>query len=229
MKYAIRSLFKYSLIEINRIILVGEQPKFLNYDSDKLVSLRYKETQAKEVNIWEKVLEACKLEDLTEEFLFTNDDYFLLKPVDLSSLPHYHKGDWLSFPWAGKKDYQISGSYNRKANRTFKLLKRLGLTTWHFDIHVPNVYNKKWFKAAYDYFKPFLYQNDGLIISSCYGNYNKLEPTYMPDVKLSRSQLPAFFENYTDYFVFSIFDDAQCPELLEFLQEQFPEKSPVEL
>lgn len=226
-RFSIRSLFKHSVESFDNIYIVGEKPDFFQY-GDRLRHIPYKETQVKEVNIWEKVLAASLDERVSEEFFFNNDDYFFLQDFKMSDFPHYHKGDLREFDWAKKPDHLVMNSYHRKAKRTMKLLQKLKLSTWHYDIHMPNRYEKNKFVKTYEYFKPYLYDRDGLIISTCYGNYNQLEPTKAVDYKIARKQLPEFFNTYQDRLMFSIYDDAQCPQLLEFLYEKFPEKAPVE-
>lgn len=226
-RFSIRSLFKHSIEEIGTIFIVGEKPDFFEY-GDKLIHIPFKENQPKEVNIWEKVLAASLDERVSEEFLFTNDDYFFLNDFSLSTFPHYHKGDLKEQSWAKKPDHLILNSYHKKAKRTLKLLEKLKFSTWHFDIHLPNRYEKEKFVNTYNFFKPYLYDRDGLIISTCYGNYNKLEPTYKEDYKITKKGLNEFFNTYQDRLLFSIYDDAQCPQLLEFMYRNYPDKSPVE-
>lgn len=226
MRYSVRSLFKHSIYGVGKIFIVGEKPKFFDYGED-IIHLPYKETQVKEVNIWEKVLHACRDERVSDEFFFMNDDYFFAQDFDMSEFPHFHKGNMRNFSWAKKPYHSIKGGYDKKCFVTMQLLESLGMSTWHFDIHTPNRVEKDKFIAAYEFFKPYLYQGSGLVISTCYANYHGLTPTRRSDCKLRRSELNRFFENEKP-LVFSIFDDAQCPELLAYMSTTYPDKSPVE-
>jgi hypothetical protein len=84
LKYSLRSLGSYCY-NIDNVYLVGERPSFLNgriihVPANDLIGKEWKE-----YNIMRKIYAACKLRSLSKEFLFLNDDHFLLK--SFSSLP----------------------------------------------------------------------------------------------------------------------------------------------
>ncbi len=226
-KYSIRSLFKHSTEGVGTIFIVGEKPKFFEY-GDQIVHIPLPENQAKEINIWEKVLAASKDARVSDEFFFTNDDYFFLQDFQMSDFPHFHKGDLRTFDWSNKPINNIRNSYDRKSKMTLDVLTKCGLSTYHFDIHTPNRVEKDKFIQAYEFFKPYLYNGTGLIISTCYGNFNKLEPTQREDYKVRGSELTDLAKNYKDHLLFSIYDDAQIDQLWDFMNTVYPDKSPVE-
>lgn len=226
-KYAIRSIFKHSTEGVGKIFIIGAKPEFFDY-SDRLIHIPFFENRAKEVNIWEKVLTACKDERVSDEFFFSNDDYFFLQDFEMSSFPHFHKGSIREFDWIQKPLHQIKDSYRKKTYLTMLALEKHGYETWHFDIHTPNRVEKKKFIDAYNCFQRDIYRNTGLLISTTYGNYNRLTPTYCKDIKIKRKGLESFINNYTEHLLFSTNDDVQGPEFLDFLNTIYPDKSPVE-
>lgn len=116
-----------------------------------------------------------------------------------------------------------------KSAATLKLLQRYNLPTWHFDIHTPKRYNKQKFIECYEFFRRELYKGNGLLISSSYCNFHKLEPTRLEDIKLRLVDLPKFYKYYHEKVLFSISDEVVVPEFVEFMDTLYPEKSPIEL
>lgn len=224
-KFSIRSLFKHSTEGIDKIFIIGERPEFFEY-SDRLIHIPFQQSQAKEVNIWEKILMASKDSRVSDDFFFMNDDFFFVEDFNMSTFPTYHKGNLKTFPWVRLPIGSLTG-YNKKAAITLKLLSRLKLSTWHYDIHTPAVINKQKFINTYNFFKPHLYKGSGLLLFSCYGNYNNWEPVGRADLKIHKKGLKSHLEQQLD-LMFSIADDAQSSELLEFLESAYPNKSPVE-
>lgn len=178
------------------------------------------------MNIWEKLLTASKDSRVSDDFFFMNDDFFFVEDFVMSEFPFFHKGNLATYPWAKLPIYSLSG-YSKKSAMTLKLLSKLALTTWHYDIHAPAVLNKEKFVQTYNFFKPHLYKGMGLLIYTCYGNYNKWEPTERKDLKINKKGLTAFINSEKD-LLFSTGDDAAGPELLAFLESLYPNKSPVE-
>jgi hypothetical protein len=224
-KFSIRSLFKHSTEPIGKIFIVGQRPEFFEY-SDKLIHVPFKQTQAKEINIWEKILKASKDKRVSEKFFFMNDDFFFVEDFTMSTFPTYHKGNLKTFPWTKLPIPSLTG-YSKKSAITLKLLSKLKLSTWHYDIHTPAVMDKQKFKDTYNFFKPHLYKGTGLLLFSCYGNYNNWEPVERVDLKIPKKGLKQHLERELN-LMFSIADDAQCPYLLDFLEKTYPDKSPVE-
>lgn len=224
-RFSIRSLFKHSTEEIDKIFIVGEKPEFFEYN-DRLIHIPFKETQAKEVNIWEKILHVSQDSRASNDFFFMNDDFFFVEDFNMLFFPTYHKGNLKNFPWTKLPIPSLTG-YSKKAAITLKLLSKLKLPTWHYDIHTPAVINKQKFIDTYRFFKPHLYKGSGLLLFSCYGNYNKWEPVERIDLKISKKNLKSYLEQPAN-LLFSITEDAQCPQLLEFLETAYPTKSPVE-
>src|SRR5690606_21741114 len=111
---------------------------------------------------------------------------------------------------------------------TCKFLKRQRLTTYHFDIHVPNRVEKKKYLEVWNKYEQFITQANGLVISSVYCNYHKLEPTYMADCKLQKTSLEELESLKELRPVFSIGDGAVGQALEEFFEKHYGTKSEFE-
>ncbi len=214
-KYSIRSLCQYAEDEGWRVFIIGEQPRFLDYR--KVIHIPFKESRAKEVNIWEKVLTAARDERVSDEFFFMNDDYFFLESFRMQGFPWYQKGD------IRKMNLKPQG-YDRRVLKTAEVLTTLKLSTWHYDIHTPNAVFKDKFIRAYEAFRKYLV-DDGLVINTCVGNFNDETPIARKDCKISKRDIGWLKQNFNRQLLFSVFDNAQNDELKAFMNELYPDKS----
>lgn len=84
-RYSIRSLSKH-LLDLRNIYIIGEDPGFLK-DFEHVVSPdSFKE---KWKNGYKKVRRACEIDELSDEFLLMNDDFFLLEDTIGAEFPFY--------------------------------------------------------------------------------------------------------------------------------------------
>lgn len=131
LRYALRSIEKH-LKGYGEVLLIGEKPKWIqnvkHYDvPDK--------PGRKNFSIFQKILTGC--EWVTgDDFLFWNDDHFLLKDLDVKDFKYWYDGD--CFLWSHK----ATGLYKKAITATNNLP---GKNNYYTDIHVPIVYNKHLF------------------------------------------------------------------------------------
>src|SRR4051812_29778761 len=89
LRYSLRSIEKH-ISGVKDIWIVGVLPSFVK-------NVRYisfpDEHKCKETNIYRKVLRACQESDITDDFLFFNDDHFMLQDYVADQYPFYQKGD----------------------------------------------------------------------------------------------------------------------------------------
>src|SRR5690606_13335752 len=95
-RYSLRSLCMYAEEAGWRVFVVGESPSVLDYR--KVIHIPFKETKVKEINILEKALAAAQDKRVSDEFLFINDDYFMLRPFSIAEFPQFHKGEIKAIP-----------------------------------------------------------------------------------------------------------------------------------
>lgn len=139
-----------------------------------------------------------------ETVLFANDDHFALKPFG-ADLPNYYMN--------------TCGEYAGKS-RVYRDMYMNCPSEWlNFDVHTPMVIDtSKLPEWTID--RP---------LKSLYGNMNKLQGTYYPDVKISGS--PTYEEccdaiRYSDFF--STHDNTHHEGVLQLLQTLYPVASQYE-
>lgn len=228
-RFSLRSIEKHGL-DAGNIFVVGEKPSFI---SDKIIHIPaldiYNPMVNADGNIAHKVGLACADNRISEDFLFINDDHILLKPVNLKSIPYYHKGDLNStntYPpeWFGVNYWRSRLKYTRD-QLNFK-----GLTAYNFDCHVPMVINKLKFTNALSHFP--IGEGIGLTMKSLYGN--SIAST---DWKLLQGQKKVVFtpmlveqiKGYLNHCQFMAFNDNGLNKSLKiWLYGEFPTQSAYE-
>lgn len=166
------------------------------------------ETGIATLNIWQKLLTACTTPEISDPFIYGNDDYFYLRPVEL--LNYYG---------------QLMGNseYKRLARYTMEILKYNDLNTLFFDVHRPMLIYKEQFIAAYNFFEAHLKINHGLLVKSCYGNYAGLSGELITDCKL------AYWNGEPDIDMFSIGDGCIDVMFRAWCESKWPTPSRYEL
>lgn len=166
-RFSLRSIEKYGL-DTGNIFIVGEKPAFLSNNIIHIpASDIYNPMVNADGNIAHKVGLACADKRLSENFLFINDDHILLKPVNLKSIPYYHKGDLNSMNTYTNEWFGVN-YWRSRLKRTRDCLNLKGLTAYHFDCHVPMVINKETFITVMSDFP--IGDGIGLTMKSLYGN-----------------------------------------------------------
>jgi len=111
--------------------------------------------------------------DISDNFILMNDDFFALNPID--KLKNYH-GGLLENKIARYKELRMAPKYIRLLELTLRQLKENGINSpIDYDIHVPIIMNKAILKDAI---------NLAFFPRSAYGNLAKLEAIKITDVKI---------------------------------------------
>jgi len=85
LRYSIRSLVK-NMLDLRNIYIIGERVNFLSGVVQIEKIDLYKESWK---NVLDKTRVACEISYLSEEFLFMNDDFFMLSPFLGADFPFY--------------------------------------------------------------------------------------------------------------------------------------------
>ena len=220
LRYALRSVEKY-LKGYGEIFIIGQAPRWIKNvtvipatDNDKIY---YKER-----NIFNKIMLACQDSRVSEDFLFMNDDHFLLSEFEAGEFPYYYQGT-VTLQAARNTPY---------VNSVFNTVEFLGdYKALYFDIHCPIVYNKavfsRWIPTA-DWDKKY-----GYCIKTLYCNFDSLlvgeTQQYYPDLKLSGplSSLE-IKEKIKGRLFFSTNDNVMEGGMLAVFEELYPKKSKYE-
>ena len=163
LRYSLRAIVK-NLTGYRHIVIVGRLPDFI--DKKQVIHIAADDPLPSNAdgNIALKVLKACNHKRVSDDFLFINDDHIINKPMNVSDIGFYHKGDMAEYP-AG---FWHQGLHRQRLKRTFEVLKQKGHTTFHFDIHTPIRINKKLFTEIVPTFN---FKSDiGYTMKSIYAN-----------------------------------------------------------
>jgi hypothetical protein len=232
LRYSLRSIEKH-IKNFRNVYIIGECPDWIIKRSETegafingVTHIPFEESGHASKNIMEKILAACDQQDISEEFLFMNDDIFLMEDIDAASFPFYYDRNVVNHLSV------YANYYNEYIKATHSELIGSGLNTKYFDIHVPIRYNKKLFPEVMDQFD----FNKKLIVKSVYCNALNIQGEQRSDCKIMgkrpAKQILAEVENTT---IFSTGD--QC--LLDWSREEstvktilkntFPNKSKFEI
>ena len=215
-KYSVRSIVKHC--QNPNIFIVGERPNFFDYS--KVTQYPFKDQSHVQNNIWDKIYHACLQNEISDDFLFVNDDHFLLE--DFIEYPYYHEGDLNKKEWFRSLN---SNSYHATVSRTYNLLKTLDMPLFFYDIHAPMMINKEKFIRCYEYFIDYIKTYPGIIMKSTYCNFNNIKGISLDDLKIkSRLDYKSLKKTIYNRVVFSISDRCCSGALLNLLNELYPQK-----
>jgi hypothetical protein len=221
-RYSIRSVLKHCQ-DLERVIIIGEDPGFYQYN-DKLIHIQAADTAHKEANIWKKVLKAAGTPEISDPFLFINDDHFMLKPFNAAVYPYYTKGD------LAEMNFNTLDSYQMILKATRQALQKRGLPTYHFDIHTPMLIHKAAFIEVFSAFEEEVMTVPGLVMKSCYANYWRKQPEFLNDLKLKRGcSFTELAEIHHRRHVISVADEALTRNFRQWLEFHFPKPHPSEI
>lgn len=212
-RFALRSVERY-LKGAGKVHLIGKCPEFIH--NVEFVPFIERNTEAiPDRNIANKLLVACGNPEISDPFLYMNDDHYLLDEFHVEQFPNYYYNTLSDY--CGKRK-QLDG-YGRRAFNTLKWLHGNGLTDYFYDIHYPMLIEKQPFMesvGSLDWSKT----HDGWIIKSIYGNYAKVPGVQENDYKSLQPPPP-------QVKVFSSYPRVKA-SVQRFLLERFPTMSSYE-
>lgn len=220
LKYSLRSLEKYYTPE--NVYVIGVLPYFLNTNKVKFIEAKNTSRNAA-YNIMKKAYLAASIPELSQKFIFMNDDYFLLKPLP-ENIPYFYKNASLldSVYKNGSNDY----AFHLKT--TIEALNKKNLPLKNFDTHCPIIYDKDLLKEVIDSYN-WEGLKSGYVLRSLYCNTLGIQGEYKEDLKLSTKRFePQLKRMLYQKEWFSIADRAINKSLGNFLQETFPTPSKYE-
>ena len=222
LRYCLRAVEKH-LSGYGDIFIVGELPDWIT----NIVHIKAEDNPDiafKERNIYNKILIACGCHEVTEDFLFMNDDHILLSEFDASTFPFYKKEDLMFY--ARRNQENQNYDWLRTLVNTITYLVNNKLAIDNFDGHCPIIYNKEKFKELekIDWSTP-----QGYVIKSLYANMNKIEGIFNEDVKCgSMGQSKDWLNGRLVGKKIMSLTHYVNNDMREILQELFPNKSKYE-
>lgn len=213
LRYCLRSIEKY-VPDLGNVFIVGDKPSWLR-SAFHLLETDQKEKSAKERNIFRKLMKAVSSPLVSDDFLYCNDDHFLLCPWE----EHYHHKGPLADSVKALSD---SSLYRRTLANTLAFLGGGD----NYDTHCPITFNKYKFITSVGcapWFNPY-----GYAIKSLYCSLNEIDGEFYSDMKFTmpmtiESHQRALFRPY-----FSTDDKAINKDMVDFLETLYPNKSVYE-
>lgn len=210
LKYSLRSVEKN--FPHNRVWFYGGKP--IGVHPDKQIAIVQKGKTK-----WDRVRGLlgmiCENDEITEDFVLFNDDFFVLQPV--VNLPSFANGTL-----EGLADHIMEMNNGRPSPYTNKiieasmLLKKAKCKTHNFELHVPMIINREKMLKTREKFP------DAPASRSLYGNYNKLKPRELNDSKIIKlTGKPGLSK------IFVSTDDRSFAEgeIGKYIRDMFPVKS----
>lgn len=179
LKYSIRSLYKHT--EDPQVWVVGGKPDWYkgNY-------IHISQNKTKHENVRANLRALCESEEIPEDFILMNDDFFIIKPVD--SIGQLHGGS-LRKKVELYRNYAPKSSYTKLLVNTHNELQMMGIKDpLDYAIHVPMPMNKTNLSQV-------IYP--ALSVRTMYGNIFKVGGEQIKDVKVYEEG--PFWANSYDY------------------------------
>lgn len=215
LRFSLRSLEN---IPHRKVWVYGGCPEWLDKRRVKCVPLEQKERN-KWNNVSKLLEQIAKNEKITENFIWFNDDFFVLKKIE--SLDYYKDRTLIEriYDFAKMGWWQLNGPYQRKLKEASRALKMVKLPTNNYELHIPIVYNRHKFLELYK-----RYPNVGAK-RSLYCNTFGIKGVQRKDIKIyDNENVP---EKDWD-FVSTTNDSFEKGKVGEYLRKKFNKKSKYE-
>lgn len=223
-RFSLRSISK-NLKGYGKIYIIGEDPGCLK----NIIHIPYPDELGDinaDGNIIRKVLRACQKPELSNDFLFINDDHLINQPFKIAAVPAYHKGNMTTY----SDRYWKLNPWRTRLLLTRDELIRQRLPANHYDCHTPILFNKVRFPEI---MRRFDYATGiGLCMKSLYGNIAYPEAPLLVDQKKTVFRFFNLAElikrlNFCDFVSYN--DEGLNSSLKVWLYQRFPEPSPWEV
>lgn len=173
LKYSLRSVEK-NLCGYGNVFIVGRKPTWIQ----NITHIEAKDHfEVPDRNIMTKIMKACDNPDVSDTFLFMNDDHFLMHTFHVEKFPFYYSESIESYLERRGMD-----GYGQRVRNTYDYLKKNDLPTKYFDSHTPILIEKSRFKEIMS--KVDWEKKHGFVIKSLYANSLKIEGIQEKDHKL---------------------------------------------
>ncbi len=209
LKFSLRSAEKH--LKFDRVVIVGYLPPFLS--PDRVFHIPFEERIEKK---WRNIADKFELivnhPDISKDFIYMNDDFFLFK--DYPKIPYFYR---LTLADTAVRIKNRPGTYWERMRKTYECFPD-GL---NYEIHFPMVFNKKKLKKVIEKYgweveRRSSYCNEYHVPSEITEDY---KVHYIKDL-----------DKVKDVPFFSTSDEVVLhPAFLTFIHERFPEPSSYEI
>ena len=225
--FALRSWYKYAKFPF-RIVIIGDREDWM--DTENLTFIECPRiSDIPSVDTLHKLWVALNHPDVSERFIWSNDDIYLVNPV---SLAHIELPKVL-----GKLNpASYNGHYRAAMERTINELTELGRPILNYGTHTPVIFEKKNFSGLLP--EDLEQAKAGLLFTSVYFNLlNEVHPVRL-DWRTDPFLLPVVSKSPDEKLVNELLRNkvfmnnarsGYSPWLESFLSRRFPDKCPCEL
>lgn len=174
LKYSLRSLKN---IPHKDVYIFGGCPVWINHDTVKHIHT-IQDKQNKWLNTSHNLEEIVNNENVSEDFIWFNDDFFVLKQID--ELPYYHDRTLSSriMDFAKISYMAMNNAYCSRLKKASRELKMRGETALNYELHLPMIFNKAKLKKVIEEYPGFGAKR------SLYGNTYVKDSIQRSDVKI---------------------------------------------
>lgn len=219
--YALRSWYKNCCFQAN-FVVIGDKEDWFSEEICFIECPRVSDNPS--VDTYHKLKVALESDKVTDDFVWTNDDIYVLQPIDLShiQLPKV----------IGPLDIsKYKGFYRENMQRTIDCLNQLGADCQNYGTHTPVMFNKASWLGLIAKLGEQITQ--GMLYTSIYFNLQQPQVTAVtldwrkdpfllpvvsqnPSTEVVKSLLPKLFLNNAR--------SGYSPWLESFLDKEFPAK-----
>lgn len=172
LRYSLRSVEK-NLSGYGKVFIVGRKPTWIH----NITYIEAKDQfEVPDRNIMTKIMKACESPEVSETFLYMNDDHFLMHEFEIDKFPFFYSETIEAYLQRRGMD-----GYGQRVRNTYDYLSKNDLPTKYFDSHTPILIEKKRFKEIMN--KVDWNKKYGFVIKSLYANSLKIEGQLEKDHK----------------------------------------------
>ena len=225
--FALRSWYTFARFPL-RIVVIGDREDWMDTENLTLIDCP-RASDIPSVDTLHKLWVALNSPEVSESFIWTNDDIYLINPV---SYPHIVIPKVLG----RLNPAAYNGHYRAAMERTIDMLTEAGLPTLNYGTHTPVVFKKSNLSVLLP--ADDLQAKTGVLFTSVYFNQvNTAHPVRL-DWKTDPFLLPVVSKSPDEKFVGELLKNkvfmnnarsGYSPWLESFLTRRFPDKCPAEL
>lgn len=165
----------------------------------------------------------CECGEISEDFWFFNDDFFVMRPAG-EDMPQLYNGN-LEEAIRLVEGYEGGVTYwTEQLHRLVDWARREGFGTLNYEVHKPMLINRRRMLNVMDKYP------DVLFTRSLYGNFYAAGGLNAPDVMVKDPAQDAFWiENRRPAFVSTTEESFAAGDIGRYVREQFPEACAMEV
>jgi len=214
LRYSLRSLVN---LPHDRVFIVGERPGWVSPET--VTHIQTKQVTPKWASATHNMMTAAECKDISEEFVFMNDDFFIIRPID--HVPALNRGT-LSEVIEEVTATVGNSSWVQGMHETRRMLVAAGYDDpLCYELHVPMVFRKPYLRQAILWGTARRNPSTrARMTRTVYGNIHHVGGETAADVKLHSRQLSV----ETDLPFRSSAPDTWRTGTLNDIRDMFPSK-----